>query len=214
MLMRAAGNCQPTMAKHMHVMIAKLTCMHSLVILCTYIHSAVITNVLVRLHAPARNHTCLMYDHASTSSAHANLCHVTSFLTHRGNKDFLHISPCSLCCRRWSKQDEPFLLVSALQVWYGVLMSTAYSAHMFRSAVGVFAAMLYIYKTSEVSAMIPVPVRIRCAAAFCTSVGVVVGGGRLMPVTGKQGLQHIKIACQTDSEADAVEAFCQGKAKL
>ena len=71
-------------------------------------------------------------------------------------------------------------------------MSTAYSAHVFQSAVGVFAAMLHVYKTSEVSATIPVPVHLRCAAAFCTSVGVVIGGGRLMPVTGKQGLQDIK----------------------
>ena len=69
------------------------------------------------------------------------------------------------------------------------MMSTAYSAQMFRSAVGVFAAMLHIYSTAEVFATFPVPVRLRCAAAFCTSVGVVVGGGRLMPVTGKPGLR-------------------------
>lgn len=79
------------------------------------------------------------------------------------------------------------------------MMSTAYSAHMFRSAVGVFAAMLQIYKTAEVSATFPVPVYLRCAAAFCTSVGVVIGGGRLMPVTGKQGLQDMQ-ECQTDNQ--------------
>ena len=79
-------------------------------------------------------------------------------------------------------------------------MSTAYSAHMFRSAVGVFAAMLHIYKTAEVSATFPVPVRLRCAAAFCTSVGVVIGGGRLMPVTGKQGLQHMQ-GCMSDRQS-------------
>lgn len=73
-----------------------------------------------------------------------------------------------------------------------MLMSTAYSAHMFRAAVGVFAAMLHIYKTAEVSAAFPVPVSLRCAAAFCTSLGVVIGGGRLMPVTGKQGLQDMQ----------------------
>ena len=46
--------------------------------------------------------------------------------------------------------------------------------------------MLDIYTTAEVSATFPVPVGLRCAAAVCTSLGAVFGGGHLMPVTGKQ----------------------------
>ena len=110
-----------------------------------------------------------------------------------------------------ANKDLPSSLVlsaSVLQVWYGILMSTAYSASMFRSGVGIFATMLNIYQTGKVSATFPVTVRLRCAAAFFTSAGVIAGGGRLMPVTGKHGL-HLLIRQQRHH--DAAQAYCERK---
>ena len=56
---------------------------------------------------------------------------------------------------------------------------------MFRSGMGLFAAMLHIYNTAEVPDSFPVPIYLRCLAALCTSLGAVLAGGRLMPVTGE-----------------------------
>ncbi|DBA83574.1 TPA: hypothetical protein ACH3X2_006489 [Trebouxia sp. C0005] len=67
-----------------------------------------------------------------------------------------------------------------------MLLSLAYGGNMFRSALGTFAAMLNIYKTAAVADTIPVPIWMRCIAAVFTVTGAIVGGARLMPVTGVQ----------------------------
>ena len=71
-----------------------------------------------------------------------------------------------------------------LQVVGAVLLSLAYNGNVFRSALGVGAGMLHIYKTAAVSDTFPVPIWMRCMAAVVTASGAFLGGGRLMPVTG------------------------------
>ncbi len=66
-----------------------------------------------------------------------------------------------------------------------MLLSLAYGGNVFRSALGIFAAMLNIYITAAVADTIPVPLWMRCIAAVFTVSGVIVGGARLMPVTGE-----------------------------
>ncbi len=55
---------------------------------------------------------------------------------------------------------------------------------MFRSALGTYAVMLNIYMTAAVADTIPVAFWMRCIAAIFTVSGAIVGGARLMPVTG------------------------------
>ncbi len=66
-----------------------------------------------------------------------------------------------------------------------MLLSLAYGGNMFRSALGTYAAMLNIYMTATVADTFPVPVWMRCIAAVFTVGGTIVGGARLMPVTGE-----------------------------
>lgn len=66
-----------------------------------------------------------------------------------------------------------------------MLLSLAYGGNMFRSALGTYAAMLNIYMTATVADTFPVPVWVRCIAAVFTVSGTIVGGARLMPVTGE-----------------------------
>ena len=66
-----------------------------------------------------------------------------------------------------------------------MLLSLAYGGNVFRSALGIFAAMLNIYMTAAVADTVPVPLWMRCIAAVFTVSGVIVGGARLMPVTGE-----------------------------
>lgn len=62
----------------------------------------------------------------------------------------------------------------------------SYNGSVFSSAGGLFAAMLHIYNTGGVPETVPVPVYLRCVAAICASLGAILVGGRLMPVTGKR----------------------------
>jgi phosphate/sulfate permease len=66
-----------------------------------------------------------------------------------------------------------------------MLLSLAYGGNVFRSALGTYAAMLNIYMTAAVADTIPVPIWMRCIAAVFTASGAIVGGARLMPVTGE-----------------------------
>ncbi|DBA79749.1 TPA: hypothetical protein ACH3X1_008414 [Trebouxia sp. C0004] len=75
-------------------------------------------------------------------------------------------------------------LLGAMQVPSAMLLSLAYGGNMFRSALGTFAAILNIYMTAAVADTISVPIWIRCIAAVFTVSGAIVGGARLMPVTG------------------------------
>lgn len=56
------------------------------------------------------------------------------------------------------------------------------------SAVGVMfpaAGITYIWHTGSVPAAFPIPTRVRFAGAVMMFLGAIVGGRRLMPVTGK-----------------------------
>ncbi len=66
-----------------------------------------------------------------------------------------------------------------------MLLSLAYGGNMFRSALGPYAAMLNIYMTAAVADTISIPIWMRCIAAVFTVSGTIVGGARLMPVTGE-----------------------------
>lgn len=85
-----------------------------------------------------------------------------------------------------------------LQIPSAMLLSLAYGGNMFRSALGTFAAMLNIYKTAAVADTIPVPIWMRCIAAVFTVTGAIVGGARLMPVTGG--------TCPADTSPEVISA--------
>ena len=56
------------------------------------------------------------------------------------------------------------------------------------SAAGVMfpaAGITYIWHTGSVPAAFPMPTRVRAAGAVMMFLGAIVGGRRLMPVTGK-----------------------------
>ena len=85
-----------------------------------------------------------------------------------------------------------------------MLLSLAYGGNMFRSALGTYAAMYNIYMTAAVADTIPVAFWMRCIAAVFTASGAIVGGARLMPVTGEtcsagtcpvihQSLEHTRV---------------------
>ena len=78
------------------------------------------------------------------------------------------------------------LMTLTMQVFQSVLLSVAFSGSCFYSSMGIFTAMLDIYSSAQVAATVSVPVWLRCVSAFCTSLGVIIAGGRLMPITGAQ----------------------------
>ena len=76
------------------------------------------------------------------------------------------------------------MLLRVPQITSALLLSLAYSGNVFRAAIGVFAAMLDIYKTGEVADPFPVPIWLRCMSGVLTASGAIIGGARFMPVTG------------------------------
>ncbi len=71
-----------------------------------------------------------------------------------------------------------------LQIPSAMLLSLAYGGNMFRSALGPYAAMLNIYMTAAVADTVAVPIWMRCIAAVFTVSGTIVGGARMISVTG------------------------------
>ncbi len=71
-----------------------------------------------------------------------------------------------------------------LQIPSAMLLSLAYGGNMFRSALSPYAAMLNIYMTAAVADTIAVPIWMRCIAAVFTVSGTIVGGARMISVTG------------------------------
>ena len=72
-----------------------------------------------------------------------------------------------------------------LQIVSAMLLSLSYAANLFRSAIGIFGAMLNIYQNAAVLHPYPVAVWLRGLSGLLTSAGAIAGGTRLMPVTGK-----------------------------
>ena len=66
-----------------------------------------------------------------------------------------------------------------------LLLSTAQAGSICQSATGPITALLHIYTVKGVADTIAVPVYLRCLVAVFASLGVVLAGGRLMPVTGQ-----------------------------
>ncbi|KAL0025889.1 hypothetical protein WJX79_010702 [Trebouxia sp. C0005] len=96
------------------------------------------------------------------------------------------VSPTGFKINDLSPQGVIIVLCACGIIPSAMLLSLAYGGNMFRSALGTFAAMLNIYKTAAVADTIPVPIWMRCIAAVFTVTGAIVGGARLMPVTGVQ----------------------------
>ena len=76
------------------------------------------------------------------------------------------------------------LACMSLQVLSRILLSLAMSNRMVQSSFGAFIVILDIYRTETVGQTVPVSIWMRFVAGIMSSLGAVVAGGRLMPVTG------------------------------
>ena len=79
----------------------------------------------------------------------------------------------------------------------GAMLSIAYGAINGHTAFGIFALMRQIKDSSQVAATSSLGMQLRCVSAVGLSLGAVLFGGRIVPVTGElwlasaKGLVHV-----------------------
>lgn len=85
------------------------------------------------------------------------------------------------------------MLVNWLQLVTCCLLSMGHAAGTVEIAANCFTTMLHIYKTEEVHGSAEIILRLRLIGAVGMALGILVGGWRLVPVSGRVCMAQLSV---------------------